>query len=398
MPGSLAPKTAPRGCPRGERRGVRLLPPQPKGSRVSPLPEGHRPPQHLHHRAAKGLIPSLTPPSARTGGKSSASRPVPRLTTRPPAPGRGSDPAPGPHQPLAGAPTLPRAPPPTSPGRGSDPAWGPPTSPGRGSPRRPTGRGAAHGGAAGAGRGPAAEAMRGERGPPSAANRRAQRLVRSLRSSLIGLSPPLASRRRPARANGRREGREAGRGWAASARAAGAVWRGPGGREGARAGGGRHVAGVVAGRGAVAVAAVGEAPGAGGRAGAPPLGLRLPLPPAALHPLRRLLPAARLGRLAPPQRPAAARPARPPHPGAGETRPDPPHPPPRAGGELVPRPALCQPASPLRCAPAMDGAWRPGTTPPPAPAPVPRRLSRSSRGKIQPRIRLRQPEREKGND
>lgn len=112
MPGSLAPKTAPRGCPRGERRGVRLLPPQPKGSRVSPLPEGHRPPQHLHHRADKGLIPSLTPPSARTGGKSSASRPVPRLTTRPPAPGRGSDPAPGPHQPLAGAPTLPRAPPP----------------------------------------------------------------------------------------------------------------------------------------------------------------------------------------------------------------------------------------------------------------------------------------------
>lgn len=139
MPGSLAPKTAPRGCPRGERRGVRLLPPQPKGSRVSPLPEGHRPPQHLHHRAAKGLIPSLTPPSARTGGKSSASRPVPRLTTRPPAPGRGSDPAPGPHQPLAGAPTLPRAPPPHQPWPGLRPCLGPPHQPWPGLPPPPHG-------------------------------------------------------------------------------------------------------------------------------------------------------------------------------------------------------------------------------------------------------------------
>lgn len=74
---------------------------------------------------------------------------------------------------------------------------------------------------------------------------------------------------------------------------------------------------MVAVRGAAAAAAVGAAPRAGGRAGAPPLGLRLPLPAAALHPLRRLLPAARLGRQAPAQRPEAARTAGPAHPGPG---------------------------------------------------------------------------------
>lgn len=108
---------------------------------------------------------------------------------------------------------------------------------------------------------------------------------------------------------------------AASARAAGAAWRGPireRGRDGARAGSGRHVGAVVGGSGAAAPAAVGAAPRVGSRAGAPPLGLRLLLPPAALHPLRHLLPAARMGRVAAAQRPAAARPARPAHPGAGE--------------------------------------------------------------------------------
>lgn len=52
---------------------------------------------------------------------------------------------------------------------------------------------------------------------------------------------------------------------------------------------------------------------------------------------------------------------------------------------------------PPRC--GVHRRWTgPGGQAPPPPAPVPRRLSRSSRGKIQPRIRLRQPEREKGND